>query len=209
MRIFTISNNSFEVGATVTRTPIGKSGTFFSNTINVGEEGRGRFVGQVAVKGTPTMVKSEYSSETAKALNADVTPTGGIVLTAPTEAVEDSFICRYCASYAHRGSNSIKQWSTTAADFVELQPIKTLTKGRVADGTAGSMSGGDQAVYILPAKTIFKVRVSGNRSQTNYYFYDGVSLNQYEQVDIETAAQQELPIFGDIDYSQMFASKEE
>ncbi len=133
--------------------------------VRVGESGRGRKEGIVAV--APTLASSRELWEQGRAfklLAARIgqTRTGRpkLIEAAPEEADRSAYIAVFRTPIGFRGSNAHTS-DTWGGREPGPFPGQILEKGIIAQGAAGRAGSGEQLIALVPANTIVRIRLSG------------------------------------------------
>lgn len=178
MKLFTIRHERYEEGALVEEFRLA-SGVAIP-AILVGEEGRGREIGVLPVKGAQPgdLITHAVVSSTRS---------GRPCLIAAPGADDDGCIVIMKTDFGFRGScghtgdfsgvvPTGKRWSPWRAQYEEF-PGQILARGIIADGLAGRMASGEQIAAVVQAGQVFRAwrsgRLYGQPDEYFYTFYNG------------------------------------
>lgn len=181
MKIFTIKHSLISEGALVEEFKLASGITI--PAVLVGEEGRGRELGVLPIKGaqpgdvvTDVVVSSTRSGRPC------------LIAQAASAGDDDSCVVIMRTEYGFRGScghtgdfsgvvPTGKRWSPWRALYEEF-PGQILVRGIVADGLAGRMASGEQVAAVVRAGQVFRAWRSGRLyGQPDEYFYTFSSGN--------------------------------
>lgn len=183
MKIFTIRHESVQLGAMVEEFALASGVTIAA--ITIGEQGRGRSLGVLPVKGAaPGDVITSATVSTTRSGRPCL-----IASPSPTDDDSDHAIVIMRTEYGFRGScghsgdfAGIKQTDRPWQPWVPVYddpPGQVLAKGIVAQGGAGRMASGEQIIAVVPAGKVFRAWRTGRlygAPQAHYYVYDGETV---------------------------------
>ena len=193
MRVFTISS-SVQEGATVETLEI-KSANTKIPVLQVGENGRGRELSSVPVQLLPADFAKWQAGERVSIFHCTLGETKSgkpkIIQTLGSTDHNQALVVLK-TPIGFRGGNShtggrADDWTEENPKYLPF-PAKILASGQIAQGTAGAMGSGSQYVAIVPAKTIFRTRISGRlygAEGTHYHNFDGAKISRYTTQEIE------------------------
>lgn len=180
MKLFTIRHERCEEGALVEEFRLATGITI--PAVTVGEEGRGRVLGVLPVKGA-------QPGETIYYATVSSTRSGRPCLIAAQEdGDDDSCVVIMRTEYGFRGScghtgdfsgvvPTGKRWSPWLPTYYDF-PGEILTRGIIADGLAGRMASGEQIAAVVKSGQVFRAWRSGRLyGQPDEYFYTFYSGN--------------------------------
>lgn len=195
-KIITIQNGTIQEGTLIQK---------FNDipSIVIGEEGRGRSLGVIPVKG----------SEPGKMLTAASArkTSMGLLLEADDSLINDDIVIVVCrTTFGFRGGNThtgdLIGFNDREAQFAPC-PLETISSGIVAEGIAGNMSSGTQYVGFLKKGNVLRIALTGRtygKPYTWYYIWDG------DKMQCMTVQQRKIAdVYGNSPFPPYFSQNKE
>lgn len=171
--VFTVSDGVVERGATVEAFTL-SSGIQIAAVL-VGERGRGRKIGALAVRG-------EAPAKPYTLLSAEVglTQRGNPRLIFKPVVSDAAAIVVMRTPIGFRGGNAHTGDRLDGGMGYRPFPVtEILADGIIAQGDAGNMGSGSQLIAVMPKGVVFRTAYSGRRYDaptSHYYVFDGESI---------------------------------
>jgi hypothetical protein len=184
IRVFTIREGKVTKGALVEKFSLKGAGMEIP-AILVGEDGRGRKLGVLPVHLLPHQkeVWEEKGEVIINFASIGHTRAGRPKLIAcPDGSGNDEIIVVFRTHIGFRGGNSHTGDRKSAFESnIEFLPFpgEIITRGVIAQGTAGRMGSGEQLVAVMPRGVVFRTGYSGRlygAPPAHYYIWDGENL---------------------------------
>lgn len=198
MKIFASNGSSATAGVVVEEFTL-KNGTKIP-AVTVGEDGRGRSLGVLPVKGASVGQKLLFG-------RVGQSTTGRPVLIAEAQDTDPEHCLLIARSdIGYRGGNT--HTGDRKPEFMGLDvvpggdggflpwPGNNIVTGTIAQGTAGNMGSGSQMVSVMPTGVVWRVNRSGRLygAPSSYYFrYDGEKI-EFVSWDERVVADLWMPI---------------
>jgi hypothetical protein len=172
--VFTVADGRVERGATVEAFTL-SNGAIQIAAILVGERGRGRKVGALAVRGeAPAKPYSLLSAEVG------LTQRGNPRLVFKPVYSQDACIVVFRTPIGFGGGNSHTGDRMDGGEsFAPFPALEILADGIIAQGDAGNMGSGAQCIAVMPRGIVFRTGYSGRRYDNpdcHYYVFDGSEI---------------------------------